>query len=92
MTKQPQAYIVCTPEAIYGTGATVREAVLDAADWLDPGCDPDTDPNVSVWPASISLVKEVESRGGAIAWGRLGHVRCTLAEEAAGKLDEWQSA
>lgn len=79
-SNEAAGYIVHTNEAIYGTGLTVHEAMLDAREWLDPDRDPLTDPDVKVSVASQALLDEVAKRGGAIAWGERRGVCCTVAE------------
>lgn len=87
------AYIIIDQSeyAIHGYGPTVEEAwqMVVAECRGDFGTTPYGEPltadeafkNYRVLPASEALISEVQSIGGAIAWGKAGGVACTVIEE-----------
>ena len=92
-------YIVHNDNAIWGVGATADAAWEDfRAGMREAGVvilttDQDADEQLGSWtregdytirPATAALLAEVAARGGAIAWGEIGRVACTIEEEAAG--------
>jgi hypothetical protein len=78
--------------AIHGYGPTVEEAwqmvVAEARGdfgtniWGEPLTADEAFAIYRVLPASEALINQVKAVGGAIAWGKLGGVACTDAEEA----------
>jgi len=74
----PDGYIICNDEAIYGVGASVRDAWLDWQDNVEPGSDED---DFKCLAATLDLLLKVEAEGGAIAWGQKNGRACTVAEE-----------
>ena len=93
MTINSVGYIIIDQSeyAIHGYGPTVEEAwqMVVAECRGDFGTTPYGEPltadeafkNYRVLPASEALISEVQSIGGAIAWGKVGGVACTVAEE-----------
>ena len=92
MTNSSSYIIIDQSEyAIHGYGPTVEEAwqMVVAECRGDFGTTPYGEPltadeafkNYRVLPASEALISEVQSIGGAIAWGKAGGVACTVAEE-----------
>ena len=93
MTINSVGYIIIDQSeyAIHGYGPTVEEAwqMVVAECRGDFGTTPYGEPltadeafkNYRVLPASEALISEVQSIGGAIAWGKAGGVACTVAEE-----------
>lgn len=80
MTIRHAGHIVYTNEAIFGSGRTLEAALEDSRQWLSHDCDPETDPDVYVSPASDALLAEIAERGGAIAWGKVDGICCTVSE------------
>ena len=92
MTNSSNYIIIDQSEyAIHGYGPTVEEAwqMVVAECRGDFGTTPYGEPltadeafkNYRVLPASEALISEVQSIGGAIAWGKVGGVACTVIEE-----------
>ena len=93
MTINSVGYIIIDQSeyAIHGYGPTVEEAwqMVVAECRGDFGTTPYGEPltadeafkNYRVLPASEALISEVQSIGGAIAWGKVGGVACTVIEE-----------
>ena len=93
MTINSVGYIIIDQSeyAIHGYGPTPEEAwqMVVAECRGDFGTNPYGEPltadeafkNYRVLPASEALISEVQSIGGAIAWGKAGGVACTVAEE-----------
>ena len=78
--------------AIYGVGLTVDEARAEVLKGAAPFFDANGNeiPNdeayetqFKTYGATRALMDEVESKGGAIAWGVVGGVACTREEEGA---------
>lgn len=87
-------YVIYNAEAIFGRGDTETAAWADLANEMQMSKVPhesEADDGENFWsedhftaaPATAALLAEVETRGGAIAWGRVDGVACTLAEEEA---------
>jgi hypothetical protein len=94
MTINSAAYIIIDQSeyAIHGYGPTPEEAwqmvVAEARGDLgttaygEPVTADEAFAAYHVLPASKALISEVQSIGGAIAWGKVNGVACTVAEEA----------
>lgn len=91
---QSAGYVVSdiNGEVIYGMGETVDEAMVEVRDVCLPiiGFDGEEIPeeealekHFKVWPATAALMDAVRDSGGAIAWGHVGRVACTVEEEEA---------
>jgi hypothetical protein len=85
-------YIVSNNQAIWGAGKTTEDAWLDFKRGMSlayVNLDDDQDPNSTktdafeLHPATAALLQAVEECGGAIAWGVVDGVCCTVAEEDA---------
>ena len=79
-------------EAIWGVGETVDEAwtraVAIAAPFLDSAgedmpADEAYEQRFHARGATAALIAQVEAEGGAIAWGVVHGIACTVAEEEA---------
>lgn len=78
--------------AIFGAGSTETEAWAQVVDGVgnftdfagnDITADEARDTQFSCHPATAALLAQVASEGGAIAWGVVDGIACTIDEEAA---------
>lgn len=75
-TLRADGYIVIDSEGvIHGIGYSRSEAGDDARRWLDEH------DGLRTLPATAALLARIADHGGNTAWGRIGGVACTVAEE-----------
>lgn len=81
MALSKAGYVITGETAIYGMGDTPELAWEDAEEWCSwAACGPDWARGLECWPATAALIAEVKDRGGAIAWGTVGTIACTVVE------------
>lgn len=71
-----------TPEAAWQMVVTEARGDFGTNPYGEPLTADEAFAAYRVLPASEALISEVQSIGGAIAWGKIGGVACTVAEEA----------
>lgn len=78
--------------AIFGAGSTEAEAWAQVVDGVgqfhdfagnDTTADDARETQFSCYPATAALLAQVEDEGGAIAWGVVDGIACTIDEEEA---------
>lgn len=91
-TIEPVGYMIQDKDgyAIHGIGATMADAWTEVVDAVGAFMDRDGnqipadeafDAQFEAYPATAALLAQVAAEGGAIAWGLVQGVACTVDEE-----------